>query len=245
MIEDTCESLGSNFKNKKLGTFGDFGTYSFYYSHQISSGEGGMVVCNDKNDYRILLSLRAHGWSRDRDDHKKILRKNSQLDPRFVFVNYGFNLRPLEIQAAIANQQLKKINTLKKNRNFNRFQIIKLFKMYKRNNEKLIFIDDAKNVECNWFGIPILLAGKFKKSKKNIIQMIEKKGIETRPIISGNILNQPAINLFKLNKKKTILKNCQDVEDRGFFIGINSVKTDERMLKFVANSLNSVLDKFK
>ena len=71
LIEDTCRSLGSNFKNKKLGTFGDFGTYSFYYSHQISSGEGGMVVCNDKNDYRILLSLRAHGWSRDRDDHKK------------------------------------------------------------------------------------------------------------------------------------------------------------------------------
>lgn len=75
--------------------------------------------------------------------------------------------------------------------------------------------------------------------------MIEKKGIETRPIISGNILNQPAIRLFKLNKKKKILKNCQDVEDRGFFIGINSVKTDNRMLKFVANSLNKVLDKFK
>ena len=75
--------------------------------------------------------------------------------------------------------------------------------------------------------------------------MIEKKGIETRPIISGNILNQPAIRLFKLNKKKIILKNCQDVEDRGFFIGINSVKTNERMLKFVANSLNRVLDKFK
>ena len=75
--------------------------------------------------------------------------------------------------------------------------------------------------------------------------MIEKKGIETRPIISGNILNQPAIKLFKLNKKKMILKNCQDVEERGFFIGINSVKTNGRMLKFVANSLNKVLDKFK
>ena len=110
-----------------------------------------MVVCNDKNDYRILLSLRAHGWSRDRDDTKNF-KKNSQLDPRFVFVNYGFNLRPLKFKPQ-SNQQLKKINTLKKNRNFNRFQIIKLFKMYKRNNEKLIFIDDAKNVECNWFGI--------------------------------------------------------------------------------------------
>ena len=114
IIEDTCESLGSEFKKKKLGTFGDFGTYSFYYSHQITSGEGGMVVCNNKDDYRILLSLRAHGWSRDRDDHKKIVKKYPRIDPRFIFVNYGFNLRPLEIQAAIAQQQLSKINVLKK-----------------------------------------------------------------------------------------------------------------------------------
>ena len=65
LIEDTCESLGSKYKNRYLGTFGDFGTYSFYYSHQITSGEGGMVVCNNFSDYQILLSLRAHGWSRE------------------------------------------------------------------------------------------------------------------------------------------------------------------------------------
>ena len=74
--------------------------------------------------------------------------------------------------------------------------------------------------------------------------MIEKKGVETRPIISGNFINQPAIKLFKLNKKKIKLKNCQDIEERGFFIGINSLKTNKKILKFVANSLNQVLDNF-
>ena len=64
LIEDTCESLGSKYKKKFLGTYGDFGSYSFYYSHQITSGEGGMVVCNNYNDYQILHSMRAHGWSR-------------------------------------------------------------------------------------------------------------------------------------------------------------------------------------
>ena len=64
LIEDTCESLGSSYNGKYLGTFGDFGTYSFYYSHQITSGEGGMLVCNSKQDFEIVHSLRSHGWDR-------------------------------------------------------------------------------------------------------------------------------------------------------------------------------------
>ncbi len=244
LIEDTCESLGSTFKKKKLGTFGDFGTFSFYYSHQISSGEGGMIVCNNRKDYRILLSLRAHGWSRDRDDHKKFVNKYPKIDQRFIFINYGFNLRPLEIQAAIARQQLKKINTFKMNRNFNRSKIIKFFKKKKVNNHKLQFIESAPNVDCSWFGIPMLVSKNLKSKKTDIIAEIEKKGIETRPIISGNFINQPSIKLFKLNKKKIKLKNCQDVEDRGFFIGIDSSKAKLETLKFVAKSLNNVLENY-
>ena len=87
IIEDTCESLGSSYSNKKLGTFGKFGTYSFYYSHQISSGEGGMIVCNSRKDYELLLCLRAHGWSREGGSHKKIKRKYQNLDERFIFIN--------------------------------------------------------------------------------------------------------------------------------------------------------------
>ena len=69
LIEDSCESLGSKFNNKYLGTFGKFGTYSFFISHQITSGEGGMLVCDDFEDYKIAHQLRAHGW--DREINKK------------------------------------------------------------------------------------------------------------------------------------------------------------------------------
>ena len=99
IIEDTCESLGSKYKNKFLGTFGNFGTFSFYYSHQITSGEGGMVVTNNKKDYNLLKIMRAHGWDRD-------LNKNK--NKKFNFINMGFNLRPLEVSSAIAQNQLKR-----------------------------------------------------------------------------------------------------------------------------------------
>ena len=167
LIEDTCESLGSNFKKKKLGSFGDFGTYSFYYSHQISSGEGGMVVCNSKDDYDILLALRAHGWSRDSSKHEYYKKKFPKLDERFIFINLGYNLRPLEIQAAIARNQLKQINNFKINRKYNRNKIISLFNKKYKKNSYLSFVENSKHVDCNWFGLPILVNKKFKHKKDN------------------------------------------------------------------------------
>ena len=245
LIEDTCESLGSSFNNKKLGTFGDFGTYSFYYSHQISSGEGGMVVCNSKEDYEILLALRAHGWSRDGSYHKMYKKKYPHLDERFIFINLGFNLRPLEIQSAIANNQLKSINKFKKNRKYNRQKIISYYKLKFKDKLFLEFIDNANGVDCNWFGLPILINKKYANKKKKIIFELEKLGVETRPIISGNFLNQPAIKLLKLNPTGEKLPFCQEVDDRGFFIGINTLKSDIKTLKFVADSLGKAFLKIK
>ena len=99
VIEDNCESLGSKLKNKYLGTFGDYGTFSFYYSHQITSGEGGMVTCNKKEDYDILFALRSHGWLGGTRFYKRNLKlyhdyakQNPKLDPRYIFINSGFNL---------------------------------------------------------------------------------------------------------------------------------------------------------
>ena len=127
IIEDTCESLGSKFKNKSLGTFGRLGTFSFYISHQITSGEGGMIICNDKQDYEILHSLRAHGWDRG------LNKKNNK---NFNFINSGFNLRPMDFTASIGLSQLRKLNRFKKNRFFNRNKIVKkLIKSKKWNNQ--------------------------------------------------------------------------------------------------------------
>ena len=152
IIEDTCESLGSKFRKKNLGTFGDFGTYSFYFSHQITSGEGGMVVCNDKDDYNILYSMRAHGWSRGVKNQKKIEKKFKHLDPRFIFINSGFNLRPTDITAAIGHSQFKKLN------NFIRIRNLIETKHYRLKIKKCsinFHFQINKNVKPSFLGFPL------------------------------------------------------------------------------------------
>ena len=167
IIEDTCESLGAKFNNKCLGTFGEFGTYSFYYSHQITSGEGGMIVCNDKSNYNIVKSLRSHGWSRDIVIDKKIKKKFKKIDDRFLFINSGYNLRPTDIQAAIAENQLKRLSKFMKVRNHNRELIIKKIKLNKKWSNQFNFVNVSSKIEPSWFGLPIIVNNKFKNKKKN------------------------------------------------------------------------------
>jgi CDP-6-deoxy-D-xylo-4-hexulose-3-dehydrase len=119
VIEDNCEALGAKYEKKYLGSYGDFGTYSFFYSHQITSGEGGMIVCNNQKDYEILLALRSHGWSRGEKVYEKNAKKFPNLDPRYIFINSGFNLRPTDIQAAIASNQFNRLDFFKKKRTMN------------------------------------------------------------------------------------------------------------------------------
>ena len=227
LIEDTCESLGSSFKKKYLGNFGDFGTYSFYYSHQITAGEGGMIICNNKQNYEIIHSLRSHGW-----DRGLVSNKNN-----FNFINSGFNLRPLEISAAIGFNQFKKLNQFKKIRSYNRIKIIENLKKSKNWKNQFSFIDPIKKLDPSWFGLPILINKKYLNKKNKFLSYLNKNGIETRPIISGNFLNQPSIKLYKLNSKKEEFKGAQEIEDRGFFIGIHVNKITEKELKLLENKL--------
>ena len=230
LIEDTCESLGSKYGNKFLGTYGDFGTYSFYYSHQITSGEGGMITCNNKNDYNIINSLRAHGWDRGIKNNKN----------NFNFVNSGFNVRPSEIAAAIGYGQFKKFNNFKKIRSINRKKIISSIKNSNKWSGQFTFIEAIKKLKPSWFGLPILIDKKFLFKKKRFLNYLNKNGIETRPIISGNFLNQPSIKLYKLNKNKEKFKFAQEIEDRGFFIGIHTSPISEKKLAFIKNKLLSI-----
>ena len=227
LIEDTCESLGSSFKKKYLGNFGDFGTYSFYYSHQITAGEGGMIICNNKQNYEIIHSLRSHGW-----DRGLVSNKNN-----FNFINSGFNLRPLEISAAIGFNQFKKLNQFKKIRSYNRIKIIENLKKSKNWKNQFSFIDPIKKLDPSWFGLPILINNKYKKKKNKFLSFLNKSGVETRPIISGNFLNQPSIKLYELNKNKERFSGSQDVEERGFFIGIHVDPISEEKLNLLENKL--------
>ncbi len=241
LIEDTCESLGTKYKNKLLGSYGDFGTYSFYYSHQITSGEGGMVVCNSFDDYNLLLSLRSHGWSRGLKINTSKFKKYRSVDKKFMFVNSGFNLRPTEIQAAIGLNQFKRKNIFKNNRSKNRSNIIKAFKKNSKWKNQLIFISENKKIKPSWFGMPILLDRKYKNKKRSFLKNLDKIGIETRPIISGNFINQPSIDLYKLNKKKYKFPNAQYVDDHGFFIGLQTeVMKKSKIEKLVSIILKEI-----
>ena len=239
LIEDTCESLGTTYKKKQLGTFGRFGTYSFYYSHQITSGEGGMIVCNDLKDYNILKSLRSHGWSRDTLFHKNYSKKYKDLDNRFLFIGPGFNLRPTEIQAAIAFNQFKRFNKMIKLRSDNRKKIINNLKKHKNWNNQFEFVKIDKMIKPSWFGLPILIKDK-KINKKKFLEKLSKKGIENRPIISGNFLNQPASKLYNFSFKKNDFKISDDIEKRGFFIGLHTKKISNNELNYIVNSLLSI-----
>jgi CDP-6-deoxy-D-xylo-4-hexulose-3-dehydrase len=229
LIEDTCESLGSKYNGKYLGTFGDFGTYSFYYSHQITSGEGGMLVCDNKEDYEVVYSLRSHGWDRG-------LTKNKIKKPTFNFVNSGFNLRPTDIAAAIGMSQFKRLNVLKRIRLENRNKIIYSLENSKNWNNQFTFFYPIENLEPSWFGFPLLINKKFVKRKKFFLKYLEKNKIETRPIISGNFMNQPSIKLYNLNSKEKFI-NAQEIEDRGFFIGLHTKKISYFQLEKLTNCL--------
>ena len=227
LIEDTCESLGSKYGNKFLGSFGDFGTYSFYYSHQITSGEGGMITCNDKSNYNIIHTLRAHGWDRGLKNNKS----------NFNFINSGFNVRASEISAAIGYNQFKRLNKLKNVRFINRQRIINSIKSSNKWKNQFTFIEADKKLQPSWFGLPILINKKFIPKKNKFLNYLNKCGIETRPIISGNFINQKSIKLYNLNPNKLKFNGAQEIEDRGFFIGIHTDLITDKKLSFISEKL--------
>ena len=230
LIEDTCESLGSKYKNKFLGTFGEFSSFSFYSSHQISSGEGGMICCKDKIDYNIIKSLRSHGWSRGTSFENEIYKKNKTLDKRFIFFNSGYNLRPTEVSAAIGHNQFKRLDNFIEIRNFNRKKIITGIKKNVLLKKKIDFYYENKNVTPSWFGLSIKTLIKKKDYKYKVIKKLEKNGIETRPIISGNFADQPSAKKYKLTNKQKF-PNTDSVYDTSFFIGLPSKKINKQYLK--------------
>ena len=237
LIEDCCEALGSKYKNKYLGTFGKISTFSFYFSHHITSGEGGLVLCKNRDDYEILLSLRSHGWSREIDQLNNVT--NNKFDRLFNFINLGYNLRLTDIQAALLSNQIKKIDNFRKNRIFNYERIQKILKQNKFLNEKIIFVNKQNNSKVSWFNFPILLKNFNAIKRDNLCKKLNALGIETRPIISGNFAKQKVVkNLLKGFKQQNFPK-ADIVTSSGFMIGISSFKTSKKTINRMCKDLES------
>ena len=162
------------------------------------------------------------------------------MDPRFIFINSGFNLRPTDITAAIGHSQFKKLDRFKKIREFNRNKIIQTLKKSNKWKNQFSFLKINKKVQPSFFGFPIILNKRYLGRKNNLLKMLAKKGVETRPIISGNFLRQPVAKLYKLDKNKSKFRNADEIQNLGFFIGLHTQKITNKSLNKLVNALLSI-----
>ena len=198
IIEDSCDALGAEYEGQKAGTIGHIGTYSFYPAHHITMGEGGAVVTNDKELYRILMSFRD--WGRDcfckpgKDDTCK-RRFQMQLgnlpygyDHKYTYSHTGYNLKITDWQAACGVAQLRKLPYFLKKRSENA-----LYMNQKLNDlsEYLILPQVNDNFKPSWFGYLISVKPEAPFTKQALVEYLEKNGVGTRQLFAGNILRQP------------------------------------------------------
>ena len=223
LLEDNCESLGATYNNKQAGSFGILGTYSSFHSHHISTMEGGITVTDDKNLYDIMLSLRAHGWTRNLDSNSTIYTKNiDDFYESFNFILPGYNLRPLEFEGAIGIEQIKKIPRIVEQRRLNA-------EFFKLKISRLKNFQTQKEVgRSSWFGFAILLRGRYEGKRKFIIEYLTNNGIELRPIVAGNFTRNPVINLMDYRISET-LENSTYIHENGFFVGNHSIDNREKL----------------
>ena len=235
VIEDSCEAHGAEFNNKKIGSFGDISTFSFFLSHHISTIEGGMLLTKNEEIFELAKAMRAFGWIRDQKNKKQTAKKNPKLDPRFLFDSSGFNFRPTEIQGAFGIHQIKKLEKFIKIRTNNaNFWNKKLEKF----SNYLLLHSERPNTRHVWFAYPITVRSSSPFSRNQLVNFLEKKNIETRPIMASDITQQPAIKLIKKKINKP-LTNSKFIHSNSFFIGVH-----QGIGKSQRNYVVSVFDEF-
>jgi CDP-4-dehydro-6-deoxyglucose reductase, E1 len=213
-MEDNCESLGATFKGKKAGTFGVMGTFSTFFSHHISTMEGGLIVTDDEEIYQILLSLRAHGWTRNlpKQNHVCSDKSDDPFDESFRFVLPGYNVRPLEMEGALGIEQLKRLPNLIEERRKNGV----LLQAALGNHPDIIIQQEIG--ESSWFGFSLVIRPGSQLTRKALVLKLQELGFECRPIVAGNFAKNEVVKYFDSEVHGT-LKNAEHIDQNGLFVG--------------------------
>lgn len=213
LVEDCCEALGARYRGKAVGTFGLASAFSFFFSHHITTLEGGMICTSDPELSDLFRVLRAHGWARNT---KYMDLQASDIDSRYLFVNWGLNVRPTEMQAAFGLEQLERIPDFQEARLMNVRYADQLFRPFRAFMRSMTVSADA---ECSWFALPFVLSEGLPFSKADLVKHLDSVGIETRPIVAGNIARHPVHQLFpELGGME--LPGADAVHQRGFYLGV-------------------------
>lgn len=213
LFEDNCESMGAELDGKPCGTFGDLGTFSSFFSHHISTMEGGVLVTNDTELYHLAHSLRAHGWSRDLPDDTTIYEKrDDDFYEAYRFILPGYNARPLELSGAVGVEQLKKLDVMVDTRRRNAEVFVELFHDDER------FIIQREHGKSSWFAFTVILNPRFNPDRKKVMNAMKQADIGYRIITGGNFLRHDVIKYFDHECVGEII-NANIAHDLGFFVG--------------------------
>ncbi len=214
LIEDCCEAHGAAFDGQHVGTFGEYGTYSFFFSHHISTMEGGMVVSRNAERIETAKPIRAHGWVRELDDREAVAAEHESIDERFLFVESGMNVRPTDVQGAFGIHQLDRLEAFIDIRRENAQRLSSELSAY---DDVLNRQHEQPNGRHTWYGYPLVVAPDAPFSREELTDHFEANSIETRPIMGGNLAEQPAFE--HLQERAGPLPVAEGLHDRGFFFG--------------------------
>lgn len=214
LIEDNCESMGATYKGKYAGTFGVMGTFSSFYSHHISTMEGGLIVTDDEEIHQILLSLRAHGWTRNLPKENLVCSAKSDdpFEESFRFVLPGYNVRPLEIEGALGVEQVKRLPTIIAERRKNG----QLLQAAVGEHPNLLI--QAETGESSWFGFSLVIRPGNSLTRKDLVVNLNELGFECRPIVAGNFAKNEVVKYFD-SEVHGVLRNAEHIDRNGLFIG--------------------------
>jgi CDP-6-deoxy-D-xylo-4-hexulose-3-dehydrase len=237
LIEDVCESHGATYNKKKLGSFGLISNFSFYYAHHLTTIEGGMVCTNNKRIYEIAKMLRSHGMLRESGNkqlERKLIKKNNNLSPKFIFLYPTLNFRNNEIGAVIGINQLKSLNK-------NNLLRTKNFKLYLKLLNGNKYWKNFDLIGSSNYAFPIILKTKSIKKRNYFEEELKKANIEFRRgnAGGGNQLRQPYIKDIVKNINLKNFKNVEHVHFFGYYIGNYPSLKSEKIIK-ITNFLNSL-----
>ena len=242
VIEDCCDAVGAEYRGRKVGTFGDVATVSFYPAHHITMGEGGAVLTNDSQLKKLVESFRDWGrdcWcepGKDNTCHKRFDWQLGELpkgyDHKYTYKHLGYNLKLTDMQAAVGVSQLKKLDGFIRTRREN-FHYLKV--RLKPLESVLILPEATPHSEPSWFGFPLTLREDSPIDRNTLIHHLESRKIGTRLLFGGNLLRQPA---FKDTPRRVIgnLAACDRIMNRTFWVGVYPGLT-EPMLDYIASSM--------
>jgi CDP-6-deoxy-D-xylo-4-hexulose-3-dehydrase len=215
LFEDNCESMGACLNGRPTGTFGDINTFSTFYSHHISTMEGGLLVTNDTEIDHLARAIRNHGWARDLPSDS-VLNRGQRLDDPFFeayrFVVPGYNVRPLELAGAVGREQLKKLDTMLEARRHNAAHFVELFRDDPR------FIIQREHGSSSWFSFTMILNPAMDLDRAAIMDALRKADIQFRMITGGCFPEHAAVRFFDYDIVGTI-PNARMAHERGFFVG--------------------------